>query len=1739
MNESSPRIRNLTLALSTLAAITLAFVGYYYFYVQNQDQKLDERNHRVLSQIRDNAIRKNKTYVQNAVNNSPRDIRDLKFRVIDLINEDIRRENARYAALPVLPPNPDLAGSPSLAEVPLLRRDSVPAPSPYQESLFSKAANVEVRREEQAFVVTETIQNTQRTRSLSFEEWQARSNRLNQLRYLISPDTFQRDPVIVLDSIRDTMAAFTPWQVNYSVWVKDTVSGQRSEAYKITMSIGLRQFFAPLERPDIFDGMILIRKKDVEGPDGKKKTRTDLIYSSIDQPRIANYLVNESDRLLGYAANDSARLGPLTDLPYRIYDAEMVFQGSKLLLIGLAAEDRMDRERLGISTVAVLTMSLLALLVLLGFPLLKLVTMGNYERLSLSDLVLAVMSAILGVFVLTQLLIDGYGYGGPDRKRRNQQLIEMSNQVTKGLETELREIRLQLNQADTLATTNTSLKDNTLVWANDSLANNLSKYPYFQSIYWTGPGFQLMQEWATGPELAPKIRLSDRTYLTELEAGRGWQLPTDKENQLPAFRLESLVARTTGEQLAVVSIPSSKPAANAVFLTTRLLSLHDPILPPSFGFAVVDETGNVWFHSDSRRNLQENFLDETDEPSLQAAMNNRAPLRISGSYLGKDHDFYLRPLEGMPLHLVVFRETGLYLSTHAQILSTTLILILAAFLAGISFILIQSLVNPRSPLLKNDQFVFDWLRPDRSKKKSYRALILINICNLALAIICSLSYQHGLPVLFMIGLLYIYTFILAFLKLNRNAHQEFMWEEHKRIVITTGILLVVSNMLFWVLLEFENYFNLFLFQLVPFIFLVREVSIILRPDAVLAADSIRRKKATEEWESSLDQNKKTLRDIMQKKGVMRGWRYQFYRMIGWANKWLEKAGAAIEAGFKTIAPRDVFAFFHASMSYRIFLLSWLIILSVFPVIRFYEFAYNQESRRLIKYGQIQLIKAAKEREAEMKATWEQIHRSRKPDSVNQPFEQRPLAKLGIYTQPFYNTLLHATIPTRENREEELIHYSELSIRRMKKEALRVEDRDSSQLLPAYQVFDSALSILRPYYTNEARLTHRLPSNTSPESNLIWKEYDILPIDATEKWYKRQVKSILVRKRIIQLQNGDQISISSDLPFYRLPWPFSFISGSKFIFWGLALAFILSIYFLIKFTVRRFFAIDFVEQTDPSPHASTLALARAQHHLFLTIPPRAMAQTYVGFLENIIPWETALTLPREAYLFDLRRKEDWERLSSIIDPQTETKAPALPFLLIDHPESSMETAEGCRQLLDLLEALLKLGPLVALISTETPVDLQAAIVAQLQQGQDAAPAGRTKAMDEARCSRVFGTFTRMDYPLPVRSIVQYGHEQDLTRLQQILDKSALENSDSPVLFRHFFLTPAVLNLEIKNYADSQASQNKGQQHPLAQLVDFDISTNEGRSVLQWQDGKKGKDTFLFDDTTSASQIKTFLARMVPGKSAKKKGPAIVYSTLTTQELHQILIKEETPDQEAIRHWERLMHRSEFIELAREFRQVPVEERVAEIVREECMQDPFLQGLQRFMRQHLYRLDQRLNLRLDEGRRAGDRALREAVIVEVEQQAHLYYQALWNTCSEAEQYLIYDLAQDGLVNTHNRTSINNLIRKGLVRRGTDSLLLLNQSFRNFVLTVVDEAEALKMERKIRQEGTWNRIRVPISLILVAFAVFIFYFQADWFNDTLGLLTAVAAIIPALSNVLERLASLPVPGLSQLSGIFKRKS
>src|SRR6185295_12242565 len=136
------------------------------------------------------------------------------------------------------------------------------------------------------------------------------------------------------------------------------------------------------------------------------------------------------------------------------------------------------------------------------------------------------------------------------------------------------------------------------------------------------------------------------------------------------FVMDVVQARTTGNDVLVVAMPILEPrpgsAADAddnpevVVMGSRLLSLMRPVLPASFGMALLDSSGYVLVHSDSRRNRVENFLLECDNDGvLDAGLKARHARWITTRYGGLPHELYLQPVRGTDWTLVMFRDKTL------------------------------------------------------------------------------------------------------------------------------------------------------------------------------------------------------------------------------------------------------------------------------------------------------------------------------------------------------------------------------------------------------------------------------------------------------------------------------------------------------------------------------------------------------------------------------------------------------------------------------------------------------------------------------------------------------------------------------------------------------------------------------------------------------------------------------------------------------------------------------------------------------------------------------------------------------------------------------------------------------------------------------------------------------------------------------------------------------------------------
>ncbi|UOQ98436.1 hypothetical protein MUN81_02865 [Hymenobacter sp. 5317J-9] len=146
----------------------------------------------------------------------------------------------------------------------------------------------------------------------------------------------------------------------------------------------------------------------------------------------------------------------------------------------------------------------------------------------------------------------------------------------------------------------------------------------------------------------------------------------------------------------------------------------------------------------------------------------------------------------------------------------------------------------------------------------------------------------------------------------------------------------------------------------------------------------------------------------------------------------------------------------------------------------------------------------------------------------------------------------------------------------------------------------------------------------------------------------------------------------------------------------------------------------------------------------------------------------------------------------------------------------------------------------------------------------------------------------------------------------------------------------------------------------------------------------------------------------------------------------------------------------------------------------------------------------------------------VLLGIQRQAELRYRSLWESLLPAEHYLLYDLAQDGLVNTRDTVVIGDLLQKGLLVYDT-RLRVVNESFRLFIITGLSRQQALRLEHEASREAgsdeSWQHRSLPLFVVLAVAAAFIFITQRGAINQTQAILAALTAALPLLSRLFSR--------------------
>ncbi|HEX8356632.1 MAG TPA: hypothetical protein VF610_04440, partial [Segetibacter sp.] len=139
--------------------------------------------------------------------------------------------------------------------------------------------------------------------------------------------------------------------------------------------------------------------------------------------------------------------------------------------------------------------------------------------------------------------------------------------------------------------------------------------------------------------------------------------------------------------------------------------------------------------------------------------------------------------------------------------------------------------------------------------------------------------------------------------------------------------------------------------------------------------------------------------------------------------------------------------------------------------------------------------------------------------------------------------------------------------------------------------------------------------------------------------------------------------------------------------------------------------------------------------------------------------------------------------------------------------------------------------------------------------------------------------------------------------------------------------------------------------------------------------------------------------------------------------------------------------------------------------------------------------------------------DQLVFKLQVTSHYFYMYMWQSLTKEEKFLLYDLAEDNLVNSFDDYNLNMLLAKGVITRPDGTLQLFNKGFRNFILTAIGNAEATKIKHLISDNGNWSSLKTPLLIVLFAILAFLLSFQEEAYSRIIAYVVALGTGVPTV--------------------------
>ena len=399
--------------------------------------------------------------------------------------------------------------------------------------------------------------------------------------------------------------------------------------------------------------------------------------------------------------------------------------GADLLVCALVPKRKVYVQALSISQSMLAIFLAAVFIALCWFTYKRITLLPSGAPLTPVSVVLAALAALGGAAVLAIAVADAFAFDILTTNE-DQQLEDYGKKLRQDI---LRDILRSVVAAEGLrdwsfgklqAGTPMSienLEQERDIWKD----KRLWQQPYFQGLVLLDANGQPLMTAVSGDTALPPASMADRAFFKAARDGRWWtigEITPSSPMRVVQHRYVVEISHGLEDVEAVISVPASTSAMRPIVgVTIPFIHFVDPVVPPGFGFAVIDENGTVIFHSEKQRALNENFFKETDDDRhLRAAMYTRRDARVNGRYWGVDHQLYVAPIPGTPWTAVAMRDETLLRTINIEAIALTiLLLVLFSGFYGLAFILL-AILNPT--------YRVPWLWPDANRNSEYSIAII-------------------------------------------------------------------------------------------------------------------------------------------------------------------------------------------------------------------------------------------------------------------------------------------------------------------------------------------------------------------------------------------------------------------------------------------------------------------------------------------------------------------------------------------------------------------------------------------------------------------------------------------------------------------------------------------------------------------------------------------------------------------------------------------------------------------------------------------------------------------------------------------------------------------------------------------------------------------------------------------------------------------------------------------------------